>query len=250
MEEVLNRWRLEENKVELLYNLFLVRYIFNNNRLEGINLSYSQTKEIFEKERVSDYAGDVRDIFSVLNSQNTFDFLIRSWKDKRPIDIDFILELHGIAMQNSFDKVRYEIKGERPGEFKKHDYVVGRNDIGVEPSLVKDSLLELLEFVNSKEGKDALKVATVLHCEFESIHPFADGNGRVGRWLLNYYLLIHDYPMLIVFEDDKEKYYEILEKYNLDENPQGMYNFFKSQIERTWRPSGGRGAFGRTNEFI
>ena len=53
---------------------------------------------------------------------------------------------------------------------------------------------EMLQVIHEFEDKDVLKVATYLHVRFEYIHPFADGNGRVGRALMNYYLMTHDHP--------------------------------------------------------
>ncbi|MCD8106044.1 MAG: Fic family protein [Lachnospiraceae bacterium] len=71
-------------------------------------------------------------------------------------------------------------------------------------------LEELLEEVKEEEGKDVMAIAAYFHLRFEEIHPFADGNGRLGRTLLNYYLMTHDYPPLVLFEEDKKTYYMAL----------------------------------------
>jgi Fic family protein len=82
---------------------------------------------------------------------------------------------------------------------------------------------------------DYLKAAAYLHARFEHIHPFADGNGRVGRTLTNYYLMIHSNPPLIVYEEDKQLYYECLQKYDKTEDIDSLYEFFKYETEKSWK---------------
>ena len=75
------------------------------------------------------------------------------------------------------------------GEFKKHDYGVGLHEVGVPASRVEREVGDLLAEVNGYIGPWTLMAAAYLHARFEHLHPFADGNGRVGRTLVNYYLM-------------------------------------------------------------
>ena len=52
------------------------------------------------------------------------------------------------------------------------------------------------------------------HAKFENIHPFADGNGRAGRTLMNYYFLLHGHPPVIIYEEDRKEYYKALEQFD------------------------------------
>lgn len=94
--------------------------------------------------------------------------------------------------------------------------------------------MDLIAEVNEYKGKDVLKTAAYLHAGFEYIHPFADGNGRVGRTLIKYYLMIHDHPPLIVYDEDKRLYYECLQKYDTTEELNPLHEFFKYETEKTW----------------
>jgi Fic family protein len=105
-------------------------------------------------------------------------------------------------------------QGERPGEFKKHDYVTGIAEVGSLPEDVEKDLTELLEELADYEGRDVLKAAAYFHARFEYIHPFADGNGRVGRTLLNYWLMTRGHPPVIVHDEDKRAYYGALSRYD------------------------------------
>ena len=67
-------------------------------------------------------------------------------------------------------------------------------------------------------------------CGVKYRRPFADGNGRVGRWLLNYLLVSRNHPPVIIMNDNKEDYYLALEEFDRTEDPLPMYDFLKSQV--------------------
>ena len=68
-----------------------------------------------------------------------------------------------------------------------------------------------------------------------------DGNGRTGRTLLNYYLMTHNHPPLIVYDQDKKLYYECLEKYDAEETIAPLTEFLKYETEKTWEKTLERG---------
>ena len=106
--------------------------------------------------------------------------------------------------------------------------------MGAAPEDAKREVAELLAEVNAYEGPDVLKAAAYFHAKFEHIHPFADGNGRVGRTLLNYYLMTRNHPPLIIGEEDRRQYFVALQKYDEDEDLEPLYRFLKAAVEKTW----------------
>ena len=157
--------------------------------------------------------------------------------EREPLSLDLIRTVHRVLTEGTYDERRYIVNGERPGEFKKHDYVTGRNEVGSPPDEVEADLTELIDEVNSIGQKAPLKAGAYFHARFENIHPFADGNGRVGRTLLNYWLMINDCPPMIIYEENRRTYYEALQAYDEQEELDLLNSFFEEQTVKTWARS-------------
>ena len=204
-EEIIDWWKKEkkESKADLatLLDNYKILFAYHSGKIENDSITLHDTREIFENGCVINYTGDLRTLFEIKNQKDSFDFLLDKILQKDEITVEFIQKLHYQLMKGCYDENRYQ-KGERPGVFKQHDYVTG-DGIGAAPDEVEGELIELLGEVKEAEGGDVMTIAAYLHLRFEEIHPFADGNGRVGRTLLNYYLMTHDYPPLILYSEDK-----------------------------------------------
>jgi len=112
--------------------------------------------------------------------------------------------------------------------------------VGSSPEEVtQDIALLLTEIKDPPEKKSVypetlLKAAAYFHARFEYIHPFADGNGRVGRTLCNYFLMSNDHPPLIIHEEDRALYFESLRSYDRHEDIEPMFRFLLFSLEKTW----------------
>ena len=211
---------------------FKVLFAYHSGRIENETITLHDTREIFENGSVINYTGDLRTLFEIKNQRDCFEYLVDKIVKNEEITPQLILELHQQLMKGCYDETRYK-KGERPGEWKKHDYVTG-DGVGTAPEDVEHEILELLEEIRAAEGGDVLTIAAYLHLRFEAIHPFADGNGRVGRTLLNYYLMIHGYPPLVLYSEDKKTYYLALSVYDKTGEIKGFKKFLKEQMVKTW----------------
>ena len=214
---------------------FRILYAFHSGKIENEEITYNDTREIFENNRVVSYTGSPRALFEQQNQKLCYEILKEKIIKREPLGIELLKEIHKVLTSGTYDERRYIENEERPGEFKKHDYITGEYEVGSSAENVEKDLLELLDEVNAFNGKDFLKAAAYLHARFEYIHPFADGNGRVGRTLINYYLMTHNQPPLIIFDEDKRLYYECLQKYDEAEELNPLYEFLKYETEKTWK---------------
>jgi len=220
---------------------FRVLFAYHSAKIENDAISYNDTVEIFHNNKVNSFTGDPRTLFEQQNQKTCYEFLLPKILAKEPITMALVKEIHTILTAGTYDERQYLEKEERPGEFKKHDYLTGLLEVGSSPEDVQmDVALLLTEIKDLAERKSMqpetlLKAATYFHARFEYIHPFADGNGRVGRTLLNYFLMSNNHPPLIVYEEDRSLYFEGLRSYDRQEDLEPLYTFFLSAVEKTWK---------------
>lgn len=226
-EYILLKWKQSNIKSEVFTEHLLVSLTSEVNLIEDINVSYNNTKEVLSNGTVANYSGDIRDLYSVLNNKELAEFLNYSLESRTPITPDFIKKCHKILMFGSLDNKSYNTNNERAGEFKKADYCVGKFNVGVNPDEVEYYVRDLCNTINSYNSPNILKLGTAFHCYFESIHPFSDGNGRLGRWLLNYLLVLNDHPPVVIRSSNRDRYYTCLEKFDEFEDLEPMYEFLK-----------------------
>ena len=216
---------------------FRILFAYNSGKIENGDISYDDTREIFENGRVLNFSGSPRALFELSNQKMCYELLLPRLALSEPVTIELVKDVHAVLTGGTYDERRYVELGERPGEFKRHDYVVGLSDVGSFPEDVEDDvaalLSELSDFTDFA-GDALLTAAAYFHARFEYIHPFADGNGRFGRTLLNYFLMINDHPPMVIYDNDKAEYYDALAAYDASEDVLPMSTFLKMQTVKTW----------------
>ena len=211
-----------------------ILFAYHSGKIENENITYHDTREIFEHDGVTSYTGDLRTLFEIRNAKDANELLLTAFNEKRPLDEELIKQFQRRLTLNTYDTRRYQL-GERPGEYKRHDYVTGREEIGAAPEDVGEEMNELLLELHGVEAKNALTAAAYFHVKFENIHPFADGNGRAGRLVMNYLLLLLDHPPVIIHEEDRKDYYAALEAWDTDQDLDPMKEFLQEQTVKTWQ---------------
>jgi Fic family protein len=191
--------------------MFVRKEAASSSQIEGTQATMIDAieAEILEKE---DRAGDVDDIVYYIKALN---YGIKRF-EKLPLSVRFVQELHEHLMkgarltQNPF-----------PGQFRySQNWIGGTNPCNaafVPPPFheIPRAFRDLEKFIHAKkDGLSPLIKAALIHAQFETIHPFVDGNGRTGRILLNAILLEHDYPPLIIRKTSRIKYFSSLEAYD------------------------------------
>lgn len=238
-ERALEYWKSQDvqtgAKIEAVLNGQIINFAYHSGKIENPNISFNDTREIFESDSVSSYTGDLRTLFEIRNAKDAM-YLMLDYFDKRtPLSGQLIKELQFELTKNTYDSRRYKI-GERPGEYKKHDYIVGREEVGASAADTEVEMQELVDDINSNDldSTKVLKAAAYFHCKMENIHPFSDGNGRTGRLLVNYLLMLYNHPPMVIHNEDKNEYYEALQDWDEKLSIDKMINFFKGQIVKTW----------------
>ena len=217
-------------------NAYRITFAYNSGKIENEKITYHDTREIFEHDGVTSYTGDLRTLYEIRNEKDAYELFLTAFGERRPIDEDFVKEMQGCLTKNTYDTRRWQL-GERPGEYKHHDYVTGIEEIGALAEDVHEEMSELLEELIDIEDKDALTAAAYFHAKFENIHPFADGNGRTGRLLMNYFLVLHDHPPLIFYDEDRKDYFSALEAWDREQDLDPLKKFLKQQTAKTWAGS-------------
>lgn len=235
--EILESWRsrLPQTRAELETLLvdYRVYFAYNSGRIENDAITYHDTREIFENGRVVAFTGDVRTLFEIHNQRECSEMLLDAFDVRRPISEALVLEVHRTLTQGTYDERRWE-KGERPGAYKVNDYVVGLNQVGSPASSVSQDVNDLIEELSLVKAGNVLTAAAYFHLAFEAIHPFADGNGRVGRVLMNHLLVLNEHPPIIVFDEDKLAYYGAMQVWDEEEDLTPMVDFLRAETVKTW----------------
>ena len=193
----------DEREIQLpggLYHELQIRMTYNSNHIEGSKLSEDQTRLIFETNTID--MGDgipVDDILETVHHFRAIDYCIDIAEESLTEDI--IKKLHYIIKHDTKDST---LSWFAVGDYKKRANVVGGRET-TKPSEVSKSIKELLETYNAKEN---IKIEDIieLHAEFEYIHPFQDGNGRVGRLVVLKECLKNNLIPFII-EDSKKGFY-------------------------------------------
>ena len=200
----------EEKEMRLsggLYHELQVRMTYNSNHIEGSRLSEDQTRLIFETNTIDACEGvPVDDILETVHHFRAIDYVIDTAEEALTEEI--IKHLHFILKHDTKDST---MNWFAVGDYKKRANVVGGRDTA-KPSEVHARMKELLEEYNAKENVTVEDIIA-LHAEFEHIHPFQDGNGRVGRLIALKECLRHNVIPFIIEDSKKNFYYRGLKEW-------------------------------------
>jgi Fic family protein len=208
---LLNRLK-EEMEMSLkggIYHLTQIKLCYNSNRIEGSKLSEDQTREIYDTNTVSaekDTVLNVDDIIETTNHFSCFRYLLKT--ANKLLDENMIKEYHRILKTGTRDSQKDWFK---IGDYKKIENMVGGTETAL-PEYVPKEMHSLLENYHQRTTH-AINDIIMFHHSFERIHPFQDGNGRVGRLIMFKECLKNNIVPFIIDEDHKLYYYRGLKEY-------------------------------------
>jgi len=201
----------EEKSMRLkggLYHTTHIKLAYNSNRIEGSKLSEEQTRYIFETNTLNTAPNEtakVDDIIETVNHFICFDFMLDV--AEKNLSGEMIKEFHRILRSNTSDSRKEWFK---IGDYKTRPNVVGDMETTA-PAEVSNAIANLLDSYH----KTAIDFSALVdfHYRFEKIHPFQDGNGRVGRIILFKECLKNDIVPFIIEDEYKVFYYRGLREF-------------------------------------
>ena len=191
-----------------IYHKTQIELTYNSNHIEGSTLTHDQTRYIFETNTIGVENGtiNVDDVVETANHFKCVDYIIDN--ALKPLTESIIKELHFILKNGTSDSRKEWFN---VGDYKKIPNEVG-GEATCEPENVKAEIKQLLTSYNAIENKSFEQILE-FHKNFESIHPFQDGNGRVGRLIMFKECLANNIVPFIIDESHKLFYYRGLKEW-------------------------------------
>jgi len=185
-----------------IYEDLVLNITYHTNNIEGSTLTKIETQTILFDHN-SQVNKPVKEILEAKNHQIAFDYLLSHLSRNKKIDEAFILKLHNILMVGTLSNA---------GIYRYHNVrIVGSNVPTANYLSIPKLMKELILKINNSKT-DTIAESAKIHAEFEQIHPYSDGNGRVGRLILIAQLLQHNLPPAIITKKSKLNYYKFLSK--------------------------------------
>jgi Fic family protein len=214
---------------ELLVGMFIQKEALLSSQIEG---TQSSLVDVLGVEEDQEPTVDVGEVVNYVNAMHYG--LNRLGKDEFPMSLRLLRELHGVLMQ----QVRGGKSALTPGEFRTSQNWIGGSNLQnaryVPPPVeeMKDALGKLEAYMHHDDTLPVLVKCALIHYQFETIHPFNDGNGRLGRLLITFFLVwrnVLDEPMLYLsayLKTHQQEYYDRLTQVRVDGNFEAWVRFF------------------------
>lgn len=201
---------LSKKQLQDLFDRFTVNFTYESNALEGNSLTLKDVAIVlFEK--VIPKNKDLREVYETRNSREVVDLAL---KKKFKVKEEDIVKMHRMLVKDMEIETGYK---------KVPNFLLGRKVDTVAPENVKTEMNKLLAWFHKEKKMHPLQKAAHFHGRFEKIHPFDDGNGRVGRFLINVGLVDKGYAPLIIRKNQRIAYLKCLEDFD---------NGYKTNLER------------------
>lgn len=187
--------------------------VYNSNAIENSTLTLKETERILLEMEISRDVS-LREVFEAKNLARVMEY-IQTKSQEKEIDKEIILLLHQMLMSGIDDNIAGRFR--KPGE-----YVRIGTHVAPAPEHVERLIQSIVLEYSSDFDKYFIDKIAKFHLEFETIHPFCDGNGRIGRILICYQLLRLGFPLLIIRNKEKAEYYRSFDEYRQTKNTKVM----------------------------
>jgi len=221
--------KLTNKQFNDIMDRFAINFTYESNAIEGNSLTLKDVVIVIN-EKKSIKGKELREIHETINAREAIELVFNK---KIKINESDIIKIHSILTKNT---------GVNKGYKKIPNFILGRNIETTPPENVKKEMDKLISWYNDNKEMHILQRASIFHGFFEKIHPFEDGNGRVGRMLINIMLINNGYSPLIIrkthrlsylnaLETFDNKYYSKLESFIIEKYKETFEKFFKVYIK-------------------
>lgn len=214
--------KLTTKQYQDIIDRFTVNFTYESNAIEGNSLTLKDVTMLFHEKHILKGV-NLRDIHETVNTRKALEAL---FYHKIKIKEKDILQLHEMLVKDTEVSFGYK---------KFPNFLLGRNVQTTAPEDVSSEMQRLIAWYHEHPKMHPLQKAALFHARFEKIHPFEDGNGRVGRILLNAILLEHGYPPLIIRKTQRVAYFGALaaaDKEHYDQLSRFLIEKYKKTYQR------------------
>ncbi|MDO8459696.1 MAG: Fic family protein [Nanoarchaeota archaeon] len=184
-----------------------IAFTYNTNALEGSTITLEETREILQ-----DKIAPNKPLRDIKETEAHAKIFLEMLQKKENISNELILEWH--------KKIFGQTKQDIAGKYREYLVHVG-SYYPPDWQDIEKMMGELIVFINKNKKMNSVELSARAHYKFEKTHPFGDGNGRIGRLLMNYILWYDNYPMLIIEYKKRRSYYKALQK-----DEEGFVSYF------------------------
>ncbi|MBR3563928.1 MAG: Fic family protein [Clostridia bacterium] len=210
---------LTESELERLYEEFAVEYTYNSNAIEGNTLTLKETDLVLRGLTID--RKPLKDHIEAIGHKEAFDYIRELVKENAPLTESVIKQIHFLVLAD---------KKQDRGIYRRIPVrIIGAHNEPVQPYLIGPKMEKLLLDYAADDRHIVTKLAQ-FHIDFESIHPFIDGNGRMGRLLVNLELMKAGYPPIDIKYTDRADYYKAFDVYSVKHDLSAMEKLFAGYI--------------------
>lgn len=203
----------KESLLRLIQEAEIPEMVYNSNAIENSTLTLKETEKILLEMKVSRDVS-LREVFEAKNLARVIEY-IRAKSQEEELSVKMILLLHQMLIGNIDDNIS--------GRFRKeNEYVRVGTHIAPAPEHIEMMMENYMTEYTSEYDMYFINKINKFHLDFETLHPFNDGNGRIGRVIINYQLQRLGFPGIIIRDKEKQEYYKGFQEYRDDKNTKIM----------------------------
>ena len=202
---------------------FMIRFTYDSSKLSGVVVTLRQTSLILKEGLIPK---DLKNLRTVKEIENHEKGIIAITKYKSVLNLRFIKKLHFIL----FSGIDDSIAGKPRYELKRDVKLAGTPYVPPKWHELKKELYNFFKWYKAESRKlHPLELAALVHLKLISVQPFADGNSRLSRLLMNWLLWKKGYPAINIPIEDLENYYSALDKYQIEKDEKPFVNYIMSK---------------------